>query len=148
MEEVNHRSVLAILTSEQKSFNPLYELLQVYNHTSTSPFSAVQVQDENSLTRQKSAALLPKSSKIDFLSLLGDTSDKTYPIYMTGCLWKSVTFFSAVRLSILCLMPFAFLTGPVLYTLCTVLIDLDENTLSITEGNPEQREPSYVFSMS
>ncbi|CDP12108.1 unnamed protein product [Coffea canephora] len=80
-----------------------------------------QVQDENSLTRQKSAALLPKSSKIDFLSLLGDTSDKTYPIYMSG---------------------------PVLYTLCTVLIDLDENTLSITEGNPEQREPSYVFSMS
>ncbi|XP_027081575.1 uncharacterized protein LOC113781580 isoform X1 [Coffea eugenioides] len=80
-----------------------------------------QVQDENSLTRQKSAALLPKSSKIDFLSLLGDTSDKTYPIYMTG---------------------------PVLYTLCTVLIDLDDNTLSITEGNPKQREPSYVFSMS
>ncbi|KAL3498946.1 hypothetical protein ACH5RR_041678 [Cinchona calisaya] len=80
-----------------------------------------QVHDENSLSRQKRAALLPKGSKREFLSLLGDMSDKTYPIYMTG---------------------------PVLYTLCTVLIDLDEKTLSITEGNPKNRESFNVFSMT
>ncbi|KAH9608446.1 hypothetical protein KSS87_019321 [Heliosperma pusillum] len=43
-----------------------------------------QVQDENSKTRQERAALLPKETKDDFLSLLGNTDDKKYPIYMTG----------------------------------------------------------------
>ncbi|KAG5563365.1 hypothetical protein RHGRI_005946 [Rhododendron griersonianum] len=80
-----------------------------------------QVQDENSLSRQKRAALLPKQTKTDFLSLLGDTDDKTYPIYMKG---------------------------PTLYTLCTALIDLDEKTLSIIEGNPKERQVTRIFLMS
>uniref|UniRef100_A0A5B7BL41 Peptidase C45 hydrolase domain-containing protein n=1 Tax=Davidia involucrata TaxID=16924 RepID=A0A5B7BL41_DAVIN len=80
-----------------------------------------QVDDENSMSRQKRAASLPKRSKNDFLSLLGDMEDAKYPIYMTG---------------------------PMLYTLCTTVIDLDEHTLSIMEGNPKKGEVSHVFSMS
>ncbi|KAJ7944999.1 Acyl-coenzyme A:6-aminopenicillanic-acid-acyltransferase [Quillaja saponaria] len=51
-----------------------------------------QVQDENSLSRQKRAAILTKQSKAEFLSLLGDTNDTKYPIYMTGIL-KTFEFF-------------------------------------------------------
>ncbi|KDP25726.1 hypothetical protein JCGZ_23947 [Jatropha curcas] len=80
-----------------------------------------QVQDDNSKSRQERANVLPKESKDDFLSLLGDTNDTTYPIYMTG---------------------------PMLHTLCTALIDLDDQTLSIIEGNPKKGKVSYVFSMS
>ncbi|XP_050230255.1 uncharacterized protein LOC126679300 [Mercurialis annua] len=80
-----------------------------------------QVQDDNSTSRQERANVLPKQSKKDFLSILGDMHDKQYPIYMTG---------------------------PTLYTLCTALIDLDDQTLSIIEGNPTKGEVSYVFSMS
>ncbi|KAI4315495.1 hypothetical protein L6164_028295 [Bauhinia variegata] len=80
-----------------------------------------QVQDENSICRQKRAAVLTKESKEDFLSLLGDTDDKKYPIYTTG---------------------------PLLYTLCTAVIDLDEQTLSIIEGNPKRGVASHVFSIS
>ncbi|XP_021820530.1 uncharacterized protein LOC110762229 [Prunus avium] len=79
-----------------------------------------QVQDENSKTRQSKAAVLPKRTKEDFLSLLGDTDDPKYPIYMIG---------------------------PLLYTLCTAVIDLDEQTLSIVEGNPRKEEISHIFSL-
>ncbi|KAG2680965.1 hypothetical protein I3760_11G123100 [Carya illinoinensis] len=80
-----------------------------------------QVQDENSISRQNRAALLPKRSRKELLSVLGDTDDPKYPIYMTG---------------------------PTLYTLCTAVIDLDEQTLSIIEGNPKEEEVSHVFIMS
>ncbi|KAB2054279.1 hypothetical protein ES319_A12G244500v1 [Gossypium barbadense] len=80
-----------------------------------------QVHDENSISRQKRAAFLPQGSKTDVLSLLGDTEDTKYPIYMTG---------------------------PTLYTLCTTVIDLDERTLTIIEGNPKYGKVSHVFSMS
>ncbi|XP_021911556.1 uncharacterized protein LOC110825417 isoform X2 [Carica papaya] len=80
-----------------------------------------QVHDENSTSRQKRAALLPKESKQDFLSLLGDTDNTRYPIYMTG---------------------------PTLCTLCTAVIDLDEQELTIIEGNPKKKQVSHVFSMS
>ncbi|XP_031281352.1 uncharacterized protein LOC116139849 [Pistacia vera] len=80
-----------------------------------------QVQDENSISRQKRATVLPKRSKDDFLSLLGDTNHPEYPIYMIG---------------------------PKLYTLCTAVINLDEQILTIIEGNPKKGEVSHVFSMS
>ncbi|KAH7513805.1 hypothetical protein FEM48_Zijuj11G0024800 [Ziziphus jujuba var. spinosa] len=80
-----------------------------------------QVQDENSLSRQKKAASLPKRSRKDFLSLLGDTEDPKYPIYMEG---------------------------PTLYTLCTAVIDLDEQTVSIIQGNPKKGEVSHIFAIS
>ncbi|XP_065858757.1 uncharacterized protein [Euphorbia lathyris] len=80
-----------------------------------------QVHDDNSITRQHRANLLPKESKEDFLSLLGDMEDKKYPIYMTG---------------------------PTLHTLCTAVIDLDDQTLSIIEGNPKNGKVSYVFSIT
>ncbi|KAH8513320.1 hypothetical protein H0E87_006562 [Populus deltoides] len=80
-----------------------------------------QVDDDNSKSRQERAAVLPKRSKDDFLSLLGDTDHNRYPIYMTG---------------------------PTLYTLCTAMIDLDDKTLSIIEGNPKNGKVAYIFSMS
>ncbi|XP_031130371.1 uncharacterized protein LOC116032109 isoform X1 [Ipomoea triloba] len=80
-----------------------------------------QAHDENSLSRQKRAASLPKGSKSDYLELLGDMHDNKYPIYMTG---------------------------PLLHTLCTAVIDMDERTLSIIQGNPKKNGASYVFSMS
>ncbi|XP_042503689.1 uncharacterized protein LOC122080879 [Macadamia integrifolia] len=80
-----------------------------------------QVQDENSISRERKAAQLPKPSKADILSVLGDVDDERYPIYMTG---------------------------PTLYTLCTALIDLDEQTLSIIQGNPKKGEVSHAFAMS
>ncbi|XP_047342251.1 uncharacterized protein LOC124945797 [Impatiens glandulifera] len=81
-----------------------------------------QADDESSKRRQKRAAELSKRCKQDFLSILGDMNDAEYPIYMTG---------------------------PVLYTLCTAVIDLDERTLSIIEGNPKNSNGrvSYVFSL-
>ncbi|KAL3021547.1 hypothetical protein AAZX31_05G198900 [Glycine max] len=80
-----------------------------------------QVQDESSISRHKRAAVLTKESKGDFLSLLGDMDDKKHPIYMTG---------------------------PLLHTLCTALIDLDKQTLSIIEGNPKKGDVSHVFSIA
>ncbi|KAK9053009.1 hypothetical protein SSX86_029639 [Deinandra increscens subsp. villosa] len=80
-----------------------------------------QAHDQNSISRQNRAALLPKKSKQDLLSLLGDTDDHKYPIFMQG---------------------------PTLYTLCTAVFDLDERTLAITEANPRKGEVSYVFTMA
>ncbi|PON82501.1 Peptidase C [Trema orientale] len=80
-----------------------------------------QVQDENSISRQRKAAVLPKSTREDFLAVLGDSEDPKYPIYMTG---------------------------PTLYTLCTAVIDIDQQTLSIIQGNPQNGEVSHVFDMS
>lgn len=44
----------------------------------------VKDHDENSLSRQRRAAMLPQRSKSDFLSLLGDKNDIKYPTYMEG----------------------------------------------------------------
>ncbi|CBI34429.3 unnamed protein product, partial [Vitis vinifera] len=77
-----------------------------------------QVHDENSISRQKRAAQLPKQSKDDFLLLLGDSEDAKYPIYMTGS------------------------------TLCTEVLDLDKQAPSVIEGNLKKGEISHVFSIS
>uniref|UniRef100_A0A0E0BZ59 Peptidase C45 hydrolase domain-containing protein n=1 Tax=Oryza meridionalis TaxID=40149 RepID=A0A0E0BZ59_9ORYZ len=79
-----------------------------------------QVQDENSMSRERRAAELSPDTKEKALSLLGDTADDKYPIYMTG---------------------------PTLYTLCTVLVDLDEATMTIYKGNPKNRDAVRVFNM-
>ncbi|KAL7611190.1 hypothetical protein Lser_V15G09954 [Lactuca serriola] len=80
-----------------------------------------QVHDQNSISRQNRAALLPKKSKVDLLSLLGDSGDQEYPIYMQG---------------------------PTLYTLCTAVIDLDERTMTIIKSNPKQGVVSYIFKIA
>ncbi|KAL9230975.1 hypothetical protein vseg_006256 [Gypsophila vaccaria] len=80
-----------------------------------------QVQDENSKARQARAALLPKETKDDFLSVLGNTDDSKYPVYMTG---------------------------PTLYTLCTAVFDLDTPSLSIIQGNPKEGNSTHVFHMT
>ncbi|KAI4302922.1 hypothetical protein MLD38_038613 [Melastoma candidum] len=79
-----------------------------------------QARDENSIRRLKRADALAKESKDDFLSLLGDSEDAEFPIYMTG---------------------------PTLYTLCTVTIDLDARTMSVLRGNPCKGEACHVFSL-
>ncbi|XP_062189624.1 uncharacterized protein LOC133892711 [Phragmites australis] len=79
-----------------------------------------QVQDENSMSREKRAAQCSVDSKEKALSLLGDTADEKYPIFMTG---------------------------PILYTLCTVLYDLDETTITIYRGNPKNGDIALVLPM-
>ncbi|KAH9310382.1 hypothetical protein KI387_025417, partial [Taxus chinensis] len=69
-----------------------------------------QANDESSICRHRQAAQLPKSCLVDMISLLGDVNDEKNPIYMQG---------------------------PTLCTLCTVVIDLDQKTLSIYRGNPK-----------
>lgn len=44
----------------------------------------LKAQDESSISRQKRANVLTKTTKEDFLSILGDADDKKNPIYMTG----------------------------------------------------------------
>ena len=53
----------------------------------------MKVQDQNSIRRQKRAAQLQKQSKDDLLSLLGDSEDAEYPIYMTGILKDNMNYF-------------------------------------------------------
>ncbi|XP_073000364.1 uncharacterized protein [Typha latifolia] len=79
-----------------------------------------QMQDKNSFSRHKRAATLSACSKEKALQVLGDSADEEYPIFMTG---------------------------PTLYTLCTVLIDLDEETMTIFRGNPKNGNISLVLPM-
>ncbi|KAK1663267.1 hypothetical protein QYE76_051426 [Lolium multiflorum] len=69
-----------------------------------------QVYDENSMSRERRAAQCAMDSKENALYVLGDADDEKYPIFMTG---------------------------PTLYTLCTVMVDLDEETMAIYRGNPK-----------
>lgn len=108
----------------------------------------LKVQDENSRNRQETAALLPKQSKEDFLSLLGNTDDKKYPIFMTGTqlTWPLLLLllFGWVINSVIVTNVRSF-SGPTLYTLCTALFDLDARTLLITEGNPKEGKVAHTF---
>lgn len=59
--------------------------IEIENHSDSYKFSVVlKAHDENSISRQTKAALLPKETKQDFLSLLGDMEDPKYSIFMTG----------------------------------------------------------------
>ncbi|KAL5706224.1 hypothetical protein ACHQM5_024422 [Ranunculus cassubicifolius] len=117
--DMKARKILNVETASKKR-------LSVHTVDSTPFFHAnmyvhlqvAQVQDDNSINRQTTAAQLPKQCVGDFLSVLGDTSNKQYPIYMTG---------------------------PLLYTLCTTVIDLDKRTVSIFQGNPYKGKLSHVF---
>ncbi|RDX83034.1 hypothetical protein CR513_36099, partial [Mucuna pruriens] len=115
------------IQSSEVSVGHSYNLIEISTRrifnvetASRKRISVYEVQDENSMSRQKRAAILTKKSKGDFLSLLGDMDDKKYPIYMTG---------------------------PLLHTLCTAVIDLDEQTLSIIEGNPKMGHVSHMVGM-
>lgn len=88
---------------------------------------------------------MAKETKHDFLSVIGDTENKEYPIYMKG---KYKDDLYSLILSKLNLKIFLISSGPKLYTMCSVLIDLDEQTLSIFQGNPKNKEISHVFSLS
>lgn len=43
-----------------------------------------QIIDENSTSRKRRADVMPKESKDDFLCVLGDAENKSFPIYMKG----------------------------------------------------------------
>ncbi|KAL3619216.1 hypothetical protein CASFOL_036786 [Castilleja foliolosa] len=120
--DINTRRIVNVETASRNRYS-VYEVgAEPFFHANMYLHLKVQQDhDENSLSRQRRASMLPKRSKSDFLSLIGDKNDKKYPIYMTG---------------------------PLLYTLCTAVIDLDEKTLTIIEGEPEKQEPSFVFSLS
>ncbi|KAH7840549.1 hypothetical protein Vadar_018478 [Vaccinium darrowii] len=120
--DIKARRILNVETASRNRFS-VWEVQETpFFHANMYLHLQIQeVQDENSLSRQKRAALLPKQTKADFLSLLGDTDDENYPIYMKG---------------------------PTLYTLCTALLDLDDQTLSIIEGNPKEQQVTHVFAMS
>lgn len=108
----------------------------------------MKVQDESSISRHKRATILTKTTKEDFLSLLGDADDKKNPIYMTGNnldTSQSIIFNLPLIVTFFLLL---FTLGPSLHTLCTAVIDLDEQTLSIIEGNPKKADVSIVFSIS
>ncbi|KAM0978879.1 hypothetical protein ACFX2C_014805 [Malus domestica] len=118
--EMRTRKIMNVETASRKRVS-IYEVgatpffhANMYLHLQVN-----QLLDENSIARQSRAAALRKRSKDNFLSLLGDTDDPKYPIYMIG---------------------------PLLYTLCTAVIDLDEQTLSIVEGNPRKGKISHIFS--
>lgn len=110
----------------------------------------MKAQDENSLSRQARASSLAKESKSDFLALLGDMSNDKYPIYMTGS-WAHEKWSTYSSIDIILVMKsciYNLVSGPLLYTLCTAVIDLDEKILTIIEGNPKEKQESYVFSLS
>ncbi|WVZ22833.1 hypothetical protein V8G54_001377 [Vigna mungo] len=128
LEAASMDDALSRIQGSEVSVGHSYNLIEtktrrIFNveTASRNRISIYEVHDENSMSRQKRASVLTKKSKGDFLSLLGDIDDKNYPIYMTG---------------------------PLLHTLCTALIDLDEQTLSIIEGNPKKGAVSYVFSIA
>ncbi|KAH6763305.1 hypothetical protein C2S52_020738 [Perilla frutescens var. hirtella] len=117
--DINTRRILNVETASRNRYS-VHEVGSVpFFHANM--YLHLKEQDENSLSRQKRATMLPTGSRSDFLSLLGDNNATKYPIYMTG---------------------------PLLHTLCTVVIDLDGKTISIIEGNPKEREASFVFPMS
>nr|KYP58667.1 hypothetical protein KK1_014084 [Cajanus cajan] len=119
--ETSTRRIFNVETASRKRIS-VYEVGETpFFHANMYLHLPINQANENSIRRQKRAAVLTKKSKGDFLSLLGDMDDKKYPIYMTG---------------------------PLLYTLCTVVIDLDQQTLSIIEGNPKKGDFSHVFSIS
>ncbi|KAJ1408238.1 Peptidase C45 [Sesbania bispinosa] len=127
LEAKNIDDAINRINSSEVSVGHSYNLIEtstrrIFNVETASRkrISVHEVEDENSMSRQKRASVLKKISKEDFLSLLGDMDDKKYPIYMTG---------------------------PLLHTLCTAIIDLDEQTLSIIAGNPKKGDVSHVFSI-
>ncbi|TVU22931.1 hypothetical protein EJB05_32652, partial [Eragrostis curvula] len=117
--DVRNRRILNIETASGNRFNVHEAGAEPFFHANMYRHLQVkQVQDENSMTREKRAAQCSVDSKETALSLLGDTADDKYPIYMTG---------------------------PTLYTLCTVLVDLDEETMTIYRGNPKNRDADLVL---
>ncbi|KAK9698502.1 hypothetical protein RND81_08G109300 [Saponaria officinalis] len=82
----------------------------------------IDIQKRSSFSQKTvKAASLPKETKDDFLSVLGNTDDDKYPLYTTG---------------------------PKLYTLCTAVFDLGTPSLSIIEGNPKEGRTAHVFHMT
>jgi len=65
----------------------------------------LKAQDESSISRQKRANDLTKTTKEDFLSILGDADDEKNPIYMTGNLDTS---YELLLLNFLLIITFFF----------------------------------------
>ncbi|KAK7853739.1 hypothetical protein CFP56_034802 [Quercus suber] len=90
------------------------------------------------------ADVLPKTS------FIGDTADAKYPIYSISNL-KGIRkpSFGLLHHAAPCKKTlYAIFSGPIVHTLCTAVINLDEQILSIIEGDPKEGEVSHVFTMS
>ncbi|XP_078174773.1 uncharacterized protein LOC144568341 isoform X1 [Carex rostrata] len=114
--DIKSRSILNIETASSNRFS-IHEVgKEPFFHANMYLHLKIdQVQDENSISRQNRAATLPADSKEKALSLLGDAENEKFPIFMTG---------------------------PILHTLCTVLIDLDKEMVTIYKGNPKNGDVS------
>ncbi|XP_057518594.1 uncharacterized protein LOC130799501 isoform X1 [Amaranthus tricolor] len=105
--DITTRKILNVETASSNRLS-IYEInatpffhANMYLH-----LQVAQIQDENSKGRQERAASLPKETKEDFLSLLGDIDDKRYPIHMTGKLRVSFGFMITLSLTSLILSNF------------------------------------------
>ncbi|CAM6102275.1 unnamed protein product [Calypogeia fissa] len=79
-----------------------------------------QIPHDSSIHRQKRAAELPQSTAEEMLTLLGDTNDQAFPVYMHG---------------------------PQLYTLHTVVFNLRNKSMMIFKGNPKLHSVLMQVSM-
>ncbi|XP_020576780.1 uncharacterized protein LOC110022269 [Phalaenopsis equestris] len=120
--DVKSRRIVNVETASRNRYASLEVRAEQFFHANMYiQLQVKQEQNESSVRRHRRAAQFSVETKTEALTILGDSEDEEYPIYMQG---------------------------PTLYTLCTVLIDLDEQTLSIFEGNPKKGEISYVLPIS
>ncbi|MCO5560759.1 hypothetical protein L7F22_014379 [Adiantum nelumboides] len=83
--DIGSRRIVNVETASKGRFSvkeigaePFFHV-NMYKHLEVS-----QVEDQSSIHRHARAAELSKCTKDDFLSVLGDTEDRDYPIYMEG----------------------------------------------------------------
>jgi hypothetical protein len=111
--DINERKIVTVETASNARSSTRKIAMEPFFHANMYLHLQVpQVANETSLYRQKRAEQLPKLSKMEILSLLGNVSDEPYPIYMQG---------------------------PILITLCTVLFDLQNETWTVYRGNPQEQ---------
>ncbi|CAK9202866.1 unnamed protein product [Sphagnum troendelagicum] len=111
--DINERKIVTVETASNARSSTRNIAMEPFFHANMYLHLQVpQVANETSLYRQKRAEQLPKLSKMEILSLLGNATDEPYPIYMQG---------------------------PTLITLCTVLFDLQNETWTVYRGNPQEQ---------
>ncbi|KAH9544505.1 hypothetical protein CY35_13G124600 [Sphagnum magellanicum] len=111
--DINERKIVTVETASNARSSTRNIAMEPFFHANMYLHLQVpQVANETSLYRQKRAEQLSKLSKMEILSLLGNVSDEPYPIYMQG---------------------------PTLITLCTVLFDLQDETWTVYQGNPQEQ---------
>lgn len=120
--DISSRRIVNVETASRGRFSVREIGVEAFFHANMYRHLKVsQIEDQSSLRRHARAAELPKYTKQDILSLLGDEKDQDYPIYMQG---------------------------PNLCTLCTILVDMDAKELTIYSGKPENEKSTLVFNLA